>query len=323
MSNQSTASFAPSRLTLRGFRDRTDFEIMAQIQNEAARKQRGDRMTPIGAGLMESLVSTPERLRIAQVDQDPVGFVFVAGAGGPQLDEFGTIEGKSWLFIGPTCAPEWQRQGIEGELLAWLVAYAREMGIARLIKFAKTGSAHETINEILAEAGFREMLRYYLMRLEMTAPPPPPRELPGEFELVDFRGEEDFHMLWSILEPAFSYLERDSSSYEQNKAIFGSMRSAYFPICIETASGRPVGTIAVVPSGDRGHVATLGVIPSFQRRGIGSLLMGRAIDHAWRLGVRTIDLSVRTENPKAIGIYKRFGFQTIPEQTTLVLQRDI
>jgi ribosomal protein S18 acetylase RimI-like enzyme len=323
MSKQSPASFAHDRLTLRGFRNRSDFEIIAQIRNDTARRQDGDRMTPIDAKVMESLVSTPERLRIAQVDQNPVGFVFVAGAGGPQLDEFGTIEGKSWLFIGPTCTPEWQREGIEGELLAWLVAYAREMGIARLIKFARTGSAHEYINEILAEAGFRERLRYYLMRLEMTAPPPPPRELSDEFELVDFGGEKDFHILWSILEPAFSYLERDSNSYEQNKAIFGSMRSAYFPICIESASGRPVGTIAMVPSRDRGHVATLGVIPSFQRRGIGSLLMERAIDHAWQLGVRTIDLSVRVENPQAIAIYSRFGFQTIPEQTTMVLLRDI
>jgi ribosomal protein S18 acetylase RimI-like enzyme len=280
-------------------------------------------MTPIGAKVMESLVSTPERLRIAQVDQDPVGFVFIAGAGGPRLDEFGTIEGKSWLFIGPTCAPEWEGKGIEGELLGWLVAYAREMGIARLIKFAKTGSAHEAINEILAEAGFRGTLRYYRMQLEMTAPPPPPRELPGQFELIDFGGEEDFDILWSILEPAFSYLERDSGSYEQNKATFGSMRSAYFPICIEAASGRPVGTIAMVPSGDQGHVATLGVIPSFQRRGIGSLLMERALDRAWRLGIRTIDLSVRVENPQAISIYRRFGFQTIPEQTTMVLLREI
>jgi ribosomal protein S18 acetylase RimI-like enzyme len=323
MSNQSSASFPHNHLALRGFRDRSDFEIIAQIQNEAAREQHGDRVTPIGAELMESLTSTPERLRIAQVDEDPGGFIFVARAGGLQLDEYGTIEGKSWLFIGPTCAPEWQRQGIEKKLLSWLVTYAREMGIARLLKFAKTGSAHETINEILAEAGFREKLRYYWMSLEMTAPPPPPRELPGEFELVDFRGEEDFDILWSILEPAFSYLERDSSSYEQNKAIFGSMRSAYFPICIESASGRPVGTIAMVPSGDRGHVATLGVIPSFQRRGIGSLLMERAIDRAWHLGAKTIDLSVRVENPQAISIYRRFGFQTIPEQTTTVLLKEI
>jgi ribosomal protein S18 acetylase RimI-like enzyme len=322
MNGPSPASPADDRLTLRGFRDKGDFEVIAQIRNDAARKLYGGGMTPIGASSIESLVSSPERLCIAQVDQNPVGFVFVAKAGGPQLDEFGTIEGRSWLFIGPTCTPEWQGRGIEKKLLAWLVAYAGEIGIARLYKFAKTASAHQYLNEILAEAGFGEILRYYRMRLEMTAPPPPPRELPDELELVDFRGEEDFDLLWRILEPAFGYLERGPGSYEQNKAIFGSMQSAYFPICLESASGKPVGTIALVPSGDRGQVATLGVIPDSQRRGIGSLLMERAIDQAWRLGVRTIDLSVRVENPQAIGIYRRFGFQTIPGQTIIVLQNE-
>lgn len=322
-SSTDDTSSVDDRLTLRGFHDQSDLEIITQIHNDAARKHYGDGTTPVGAGLMENLVSTPERFRIAQIAQDPVGFVFVARAGGPQLDEFGTIEGKSWLFIGPTCAPEWQKRGIEKELLAWLLAYAQEMGVAQLVKFVKTGSAHEYIDEILAQVGFREMLRYYRMRLEMTAPPPSPRELPSELELIDFRGEEDFDILWSILEPAFDYLERDSSSYEQSKAIFGSIRSAYFPICLESTSGKPVGTIALVSAGNRGQVATLGVIPSFQGRGIGTLLMERAINRAWHLGVRTIDLSVRVENPRAINIYRRFGFQTIPEQTTIVLLKDI
>jgi len=106
MSNQSLASPVDDHLTLRGFRDSTDFEIIAQIRNDAARKHDGDRMTPVGASLMESLVSSPERVCIAQLGQDAAGFCFVARAGAQQLDEFGTTEGKSWLFIGPTCAPK-------------------------------------------------------------------------------------------------------------------------------------------------------------------------------------------------------------------------
>jgi GNAT superfamily N-acetyltransferase len=169
-SNQSLASPVDDRMTLRAFRDSADFEIVARIRNDAARKHGGDRITPVDATLMGSLVSSPERFCIAQVGEDPAGFVFVAGAGTQQLDEFGTIEGKSWLIIGPTCGPAWHRRGIEKELLAWLLAYAREVGIDRLIKFAGTGSAHEYLNQILAEAGFREILRYYRMRLEMTRP---------------------------------------------------------------------------------------------------------------------------------------------------------
>lgn len=83
------------------------------------------------------------------------------------MDEFGTIEGKSWPFIGPTCVPEREGKGIEKGLLDWLIAYARETGIARLIRFAREISLHEHVSEVLEEAGFRERLRYYYMRLEM------------------------------------------------------------------------------------------------------------------------------------------------------------
>jgi len=323
MDEQSLTSYSDKSLILRGFQDAVDYEIIAQIRNESVRKHQGENMRPIDASLIESLASSPQRLCIAQVDQDPVGFILVEKAGGPQLDEFGTMEGKSWLFIGPTCVPEWEERGVEQKLLGWLVDYAREKRIASLIKFAKETSSQVYTNGILKEAGFRERLRYYTMQLEMTSPPPAPRELPGELELIDFRGEEDFDLLWAVLEPAFDYLERDADSYEQDKATFGSIKSAYFPICLESSSRKPVGTIALAASGSKGSILTLGVIPSFQGRGIGSLLMERAIAHAWQIGVRTVVLSVRIENPRAIGLYERFGFQRIPEQTIIVLLKDI
>jgi ribosomal protein S18 acetylase RimI-like enzyme len=314
---------ADDRLTFRGFQDRVDFEAIAQIRNEAARKHRGDDMTPIDASSIERVISAPDRLRIARVNRDPVGFTFVAREGVLQLDEFGTVEGTSWLFVGPTCVPNWEGKGVEKALLDSLTAYARETGIPRLIKFARTSRVPEYLNEMLVEAGFRERLRYLHMRLKMTAPPPAPGELPDGLELIHFAGAQDFDLLWSVLEAAFDYLERDADSYEQQKATFGSMASAYFPICLESVSSKPVGTIALIPGGEHGQIATFGVIPSFQRRGIGSLLMAQAIDHAWRSGVRTIDLAVRVENPQAISIYRRFGFKNEPERTTIVLLKDL
>jgi ribosomal protein S18 acetylase RimI-like enzyme len=316
-------SQADDHVTLRGFQDWADFEAIAQIRNKAARKRQGDDMTPIDARSIEHLVSAPERLRIAEIDQDPVGFIFVAREGASQLDEFGTIEGKSWLFIGPTCVPDWEGKGVEKTLLDWLVAYARETGIRRLIKFARAAGGSEYLNETLAEAGFQERLRYLTMRLEMTAPPPAPAELPTGLELIDYEGVQDFDILWSVLEAAFDYIERDADSYEQEIEMFGSIESAYFPVCLESVSRKPVGAIALVPFGERGQIATLGVIPSFQRRGIGSLLMARAIDYAWHSGIRTIDLSVRVENPQAISLYRRFGFTRVPERTTIVLLKDL
>jgi ribosomal-protein-alanine N-acetyltransferase len=101
------------------------------------------------------------------------------------------------------------------------------------------------------------------------------------------------------------------------------MKSAYFPICIEKRTGKPVGTIALVQSGERGQIATFGVVPSHQGRGIGSMLMERAIYQAGQLGIGSLGLTVRVENPRAIRIYQRHGFQTQPEQTIIVLVKDL
>ena len=126
-----------------------------------------------------------------------------------------------------------------------------------------------------------------------------------------------------MLQLAFDYIEGYAGAREQVKFTFASMQSAYFPICIEKDSGKPVGTIALVQSGDRGQIATFGVIPSHQRSGIGSMLIERAIDKAWRLGIKSIDLSVRVENPRAISIYKRYGFKAHLERTTVVLIKEL
>jgi len=311
------------RLTLRGFQDMDDFEIMARVRNAWAKKHQGDSAMLLDASMLERLAGSPARLCMAQLDGEPVGFILILGEGTQQLDEFGTVEGQAWLFVGPNCVPQHESRELEQALVDYLVAQAQKAGIARLIRYVQWFSPYKHLEEILRQTGFRERLKYYFMRLEMTAPPPVPRELPVELELVDFKASENFDLLWSVFEAAFHYVARDSGSYEHSKAIFGSLKSAYFPLCLEAASKKPVGTIAMVPSGNRGQIATLGVIPSFQRRGIGSLLMERALQRAWELGLRTVDLSVRVENPQAISIYQRFGFQVVPEQTTIVLLKDI
>jgi len=321
MTRRSDTPDSEGHLTFRGFQDDVDFEIIAQIRNKSTQNAVSGSVTPVNANQIETLVSSTDRLRIAQFDQAPIGFILVSGKAGPQLDEYSTTEGKSWLFVGPMCVPEFKGKGIESELLDWLLAYAREAGISRLIKFTKENTEVH-LNELLARAKFQEKVRYCHMLLEMTAPPPSPKKLPDDLELINFRGEDDFDTLWSVLEPAFDYLERDSTSYERNKATFGSIKSTYFPICLVAESGNPVGTIAMVLQERRAQIATFGVIPAFQRRGIGSLLMERAIDHAWHIGIRTVDLWVRVENPQAIRIYKQFGFQRVPERTTIVMVRD-
>jgi len=61
-------------------------------------------------------------------------------------------------------------------------------------------------------------------------------------------------------------------------------------------------------SKDLSWIATIGVLPSFQRRGIGTQLL---IACEEKLGTSRIRLSVRNNNESAIFLYQSFGYQRI------------
>lgn len=62
---------------------------------------------------------------------------------------------------------------------------------------------------------------------------------------------------------------------------------------------------------DEAYVQTLGVAPSWQRRGIGTVLLRSLLAEAARRGARRIDLEVRADNPVAQGLYAAHGFTRI------------
>jgi putative acetyltransferase len=65
--------------------------------------------------------------------------------------------------------------------------------------------------------------------------------------------------------------------------------------------------------GRRSHAATLGmaVRDDYQGKGVGTALLRELIDAAdnW-LGLRRLELTVYTDNERAIRLYQRFGFET-------------
>ncbi|MBU7048546.1 MAG: GNAT family N-acetyltransferase, partial [Theionarchaea archaeon] len=195
-----------------------------------------------------------------------------------------------------------------------------------LIKFVRIDS-QEYIRELLEREGFCEVQRYYVMHLELTEPPPP-QKVPEGLQLVDYKGEEDFDILWSVLEAAFNYdRETLNNTYERIKNIFGSDEFTYIKICVDTHSQQPIGIIALserrTAKDIHGVIATLGVIPSFQRKGIGSFLLERALHYSWQRGVKTLELSVRAKNMQALKVYEHFGFEVIPHRTRIVLVKNL
>lgn len=64
-------------------------------------------------------------------------------------------------------------------------------------------------------------------------------------------------------------------------------------------------------SGKRAHCATISIMvnPNFHSMGIGSILMNRLLEYSNNIfKIKKIELSVFSNNEKAIGLYKKYGF---------------
>jgi putative acetyltransferase len=86
-------------------------------------------------------------------------------------------------------------------------------------------------------------------------------------------------------------------------------------LLVAEGDGEPLGTLGLHPVNThlrRRHVAMLGisVIGPAQGQGVGSALMQAAVDYADRWGhLLRIELQVYSDNVRAIGLYRKFGFE--------------
>jgi ribosomal protein S18 acetylase RimI-like enzyme len=79
-------------------------------------------------------------------------------------------------------------------------------------------------------------------------------------------------------------------------------------ICVE---GRSVGWLSTTSRDDAIEIGHIYLLPMFQRRGIGTLLIQAIIGDARAAGLR-VRLSTAKINP-AVALYKRLGFQLVGE----------
>jgi len=86
--------------------------------------------------------------------------------------------------------------------------------------------------------------------------------------------------------------------------------------------GRIVGNASLIPFRDRGKrvflIANVATHPNYRRRGIGQALTERAMLHARAKNASAVWLHVRDDNPGAIEMYEKLGFQEIARRTAWV-----
>ena len=113
----------------------------------------------------------------------------------------------------------------------------------------------------------------------------------------------------------------------QPRAVWGTMQVPFTSIAerrrkyegrpdthlVAVIEGKVIGTLGLMRGeGRRGHSATLGmaVHDAYAGRGAGTALMAAIMEQADRwLNIRRLELSVWTDNVRAIALYERFGFE--------------
>jgi len=67
---------------------------------------------------------------------------------------------------------------------------------------------------------------------------------------------------------------------------------------------------------DEYYIAQLAILPGFQRRGLGSLLLEQAEAQALASGLLKCSLFVDSENAPALSLYQRHGYQVVGTETS-------
>jgi ribosomal-protein-alanine N-acetyltransferase len=86
-------------------------------------------------------------------------------------------------------------------------------------------------------------------------------------------------------------------------------RSGSYYIIAEDSDGSPVGYAVVWFVFDRGHVASVAVLPEWRRKGVAKRLMLELFAACVARGMRTVSLEYRASNRAAAQLYEELGFQ--------------
>lgn len=127
-----------------------------------------------------------------------------------------------------------------------------------------------------------------------------PEDLPQITELLN-----QPRAVWGTLQLPYTSLAARQKRFE-------AAPSAWTPL-VAVIEGRVIGQASLGRlENRRSHVGTIGmaVHDEFAGRGAGSALLAALIDQADRwLNLTRIELTVWTDNPRAIALYERFGFE--------------
>jgi RimJ/RimL family protein N-acetyltransferase len=121
------------------------------------------------------------------------------------------------------------------------------------------------------------------------------------------------HAALSIVAAEKKYLATtEAPAFDISSCYYRGILATNFPFYVGLRENEVVGwcDVSSVFGGSRNHVGVLGMalLPEYRHQGLGAKLLAATVQHAWKLGLTRLTLTVRADNVNARRLYERFGF---------------
>lgn len=307
-------------LSFRGLIPESDFPALADLRNRCM--EADDVPSRITPDLLANWMSPTDHF-------DPLRDALLAEVNGRLVaDTFGGWEpdndgGQNFASRGDV-DPDWRRRGLGTALLQWTEARQRQVAAAAPAasprRLESWGFDQEVGRNALLEANGYKVVRYWFDMDRPDLDDIPEAPLPAGFVFSPAR-EEDSREAWDVTVAAFSdhFGGFDTSEDGYRQFMSNPARDLRQWVLVRH-HGRIVGeALNRVLRGEnemlgikRGWVIAVGVLPEFQRRGIGRAIVAQSLRQFRDAGLTSARLGVDAENAHgALGLYEGLGFSVV------------
>ncbi|HET9102448.1 MAG TPA: GNAT family N-acetyltransferase [Solirubrobacteraceae bacterium] len=200
--------------------------------------------------------------------------------------------------------------GLGSALLAWSEERERELGRG---VHRRDGAASDVLGHaLLAAAGYTRTRSFWRMAVRLSAVAPPPR-LPAGVAVRTLDPDADAAAVHELDERAFAanadFVAHSFDEFRREHLRAPSLDPALS--LVAWARAAPVGFVLTRrwPEEDTGYVDLFAVAPERRRAGLGRALLGHAFTRIAAAGLGTAQLSVASDNPRALTLYESLGMQ--------------
>ena len=184
--------------------------------------------------------------------------------------------------------------------------------------FARVSAKNNTLSQLFASKGYKSNLAFYIMEINLSAPPAQP-EWPIDITVRTFVRNQDEQATYQTDEEASEDKGyHDPMSYEDWVKRMRMEKDSFDPglwfLAYEQTEMVGVALNLINKDTNQGWVDHLGVRAPWRKRGLGKALLLHSFGEFYRRGIKTIKLSVDSKSlTGAPRLYKNVGLQTIQE----------